>query len=178
MVPTDTAYALAADATNGVAVRTVKVLKGREGHKPIALIAASPGQVRRFFHFPTPAARLARRFWPGPLTIVLRPKRALGRSGLARVGIGVRVPANAAARRIARLLGRPITATSANRSGGPTPYSPQAVLRQFRAGQPDVILDGGRLRKSEVSTVVRLRNGRVETLRPGAISQRKLHGLR
>lgn len=178
VVPTDTAYALVVDATNRAAVARVKQLKGRAAGKPIAVIAASTAQVRRFFYFSNSAERLARRFWPGPLTLVLLSKTALARSGLSRSGIGVRVPHNATARRIAQRLGQPITATSANRSGGATPYTPAAVVRQFRRLQPDLLFDAGRLLKRPVSTVVRLRGKRIEVLRPGAISQRKLHGLR
>lgn len=178
VIPTDTAYALAADATNRAAVARVKQIKGRDANKPIALIAASTVQVGRFFHITLKARKLARRFWPGPLTIVLKPKRALARSGVARDGVGIRVPANATARRIAKLLGRPITATSANRSGGPTAYSPRAASRAFPRSKPDLLFDHGRLPERPVSTVVRLRGGRIEVVRPGAISQRKLHGLR
>jgi L-threonylcarbamoyladenylate synthase len=178
IVPTDTAYALAADATNPDAVLWVKRLKGRDAGKPVALIASSTAQVRKFFRFPSIVAWLARRFWPGPLTLVLQPKRALVRSSLARGGVGVRVPANATARRIVQRLGNPITATSANRSGGPTPYTPAAVIRGFRRAQPDVFLDAGRLPKRPVSTVVRLRGSRVEILRHGAIPATKLHVLR
>lgn len=178
VVPTDTAYALAADATNWAAVARVKQLKGRAAGKPIAVIAASIAQVRRFFHLSKSAKRLATRFWPGPLTLVLLPKTALARSGLSRSGIGVRVPRNITARRIAQQLGKPITATSANRSGGATPYTPAAVVRQFRRTTPGLLFDAGSLPKRPVSTVVRLRASRIEVLRPGAVPLKKLHGLR
>jgi L-threonylcarbamoyladenylate synthase len=177
-VPTDTAYALAADATNRTAVAKVKKLKGRNLRKPILVIAGSIVQVKKFFVLTKPEARLANKFWPGPLTIVLKPKRALKQSGLSKSGIGVRVPASATARQIATLLECPITATSANRSGGATPYTASATVRQFKQKKPDALLDAGRLTRKPVSTVVRLRGKRLEVLRPGAISEQKLHGLR
>lgn len=170
IVPTDTAYGLAADARNARAIATVKRLKGRATNKPIALIAADVTQVRRFFHLSPPAARLARQHWPGPLTLVLRPRsdrlavRALSLTGR----VGVRVPARAAARRLCTLVRAPLTATSANRSGFSQCYTVGTARRSLRLKLP--ALDAGPLPRRAPSTLVRVDGNRLTILRRGPIT--------
>lgn len=173
VVPTETAYAMAADGANARAVARVRRLKGR-GAKPIALIAASTAMVRRDFAVDPLSARLMRRHWPGALTLVLAARdRHLRQSGLSPDGrIGVRVSDAAAARLLARRLGRPIVATSANRSGRPACYALAEFLLQFRGRRPDAFLDAGRLPKRRPSTVALVRDGRVRILRAGPVVPR------
>lgn len=168
IVPTDTAYALAADATNVRAIRVVRRLKGR-GQKPIALLAADRAQVARFFNLSTAERRLARQFWPGPLTLVLTPRRAkLPVKALSPSGrVGVRVPTLAVARRLANLVSRPLTATSANRSGQGECYSVGAARRSL--GVDVLAYDVGRLPKRKPSTVVELLGERVVVHRRGPV---------
>ncbi len=172
VMPTETSYGLAADAANPRAVARVRRLKGR-GNKPFALIAASQAMVRASFRVAPRSAGLMRRHWPGPLTLVLPARdRRLVRAGLATTAdIGVRVPAAPVARALARGLGRPIIATSANVSGAPDCYAlADFLLACSGRGQPDAFLDAGRLPRRRPSTVVAVHEGRLRILRRGAIT--------
>lgn len=181
VVPTETSYGIAADACNARAVAAVRRLKGR-GEKPMALIASSTAMVRTYFHMPALAVRLARRHWPGPLTLVLPVRdRTLARAGLSRDGgspaergaVGVRVPSAAVPRALSRALGRPIVATSANRSGAPPAPALAEFVLQFRGKKlPDAFLDAGRLPPRMPSTVAAVTDGRVRILRPGPVTPR------
>lgn len=172
IIPTDTAYGLAADARNPRAIGSVKKLKGRIGSKPIAVIAADVAQVRRFFRLPKRAAALARRHWPGPLTILLKPRaRKLATRALSPNGwVGVRVPARAAARQLCAKVGAPLTATSANRSGARECYTVSAALRSLRGALP--ALDVGPLRHRAPSTVVRVTGASLDIIRSGPVRPR------
>lgn len=165
--PTESFYALGADATDAAAIRRLYRLKRRETKKPIALVAAGLTQVQRFFSMTPAEGRLARRYWPGPLTILLRPKAHIAARSLGARRIGVRVPAHAGARRLARLVGAPITATSANRSGEPPTKSVTKVKRDF----PGILLWPGRCgQQRRPSTIVEHQHGHLTTIRPGAVS--------
>lgn len=174
VVPTETSYGMAADALNRRAVARVRRLKGR-GDKPMALIASSPAMVRAFFTVQALAARLMRRHWPGPLTLVLPVRdRRLARAGLSRDGaVGVRVSSHGVPRALSRALGRPIVATSANRSDAPAARTLAAFVLQFRGkALPDAFLHAGRLPPRASSTVARLVDGRVRIVRSGPVALR------
>ncbi len=123
---------------------------------------------------PAPARRLAEVFWPGPLTLVIAAKAGLPRALVgADGGVGVRVSSHPIARALARRLGRPITATSANLAGQP----PATTLAQARAAfgrKVKVYLEGGVLGGSPPSTVVAFDREVIEVLRIGAIPRRRL----
>ena len=116
--PTETFYAIGADAFSSIALRRLFQLKGREPGKPVGLIAADSAMAFSVAReVPLDARRLADAFWPGPLTLVL-PARGEIASALSGVdGVGVRVSPNPVARALSAGVGRPITATSANLSG-------------------------------------------------------------
>ncbi len=174
VVPTETSYGLAADACRPRAVAEVRRLKGR-GDKPMALMASSPTMVRSFFHVEALAGRLIRRYWPGPLTVILPLRdRRLGRAGLSRHdGIGVRVPGHAVPRALSRALGCPIVATSANRSGLPVASGLAEFVLQFQGKKlPEAFLDAGLLPLRSPSTVVRIVDGNIRIVRPGRITPR------
>lgn len=158
--PTETAYAIGCDATNSAAVRRILRLKGRRASKKVATISADMKQVERFFVVSDVARRLVRRHWPGPFTIVLPVKDRKLRRALGWT-VGVRVSSHATARALARGLGRPIVATSANRSGQPTAYS----IRRAVSGA-DLVINAGTLPRRKPSTVVQFLHGRVVIHRP------------
>ena len=167
--PTDTLYGLAADPRNPRALERLMALKGRATEKTVALVAASLEQARQVAVFDENALRLAARFWPGPLTLVvpalgevLEPVRSP--SGL----VGVRVPAHPVACALARLTGTPLTATSANPSGSPATPDPDEVAERLQA--VDAIVDAGVLAGGLPSTLVQLDHGVVTVLREGAIA--------
>ena len=125
-LPTDTLYGLAADPFSAAAVARVFAVKGRAAERALPLIAADAAQVAAHLgRLPAAGQRLAERFWPGPLTLLMPAPRALARDVTGGTGrVGVRVPADAVARAICAEAGRPITATSANISGEPATADP------------------------------------------------------
>ncbi|MCX5791082.1 MAG: L-threonylcarbamoyladenylate synthase, partial [Elusimicrobia bacterium] len=131
--PTETVYGLGADGFNPAACARIFEIKRRPRFDPLILHAASIKQaVRLFKRVPAPALRLMKRFWPGPLTLVL-PKSAavpdIVTAGLATVA--VRVPANPAARALVKAAGRPIAAPSANSFGRLSPTTAAHVKKQL-----------------------------------------------
>ena len=170
-LPTDTLYGLGADPFRSDAVARVFMVKGRAAGRALPLIAADAAQIVVHLGPLSPAAeRLAAKFWPGPLTLLVPAPVALVRDVTGGSGrVGVRVPANAIARAICRAAGRPITATSANRSGQPATADPEEVERTF--GQDvDLLIDAGPTRGGAPSTIVDVTGPTPQLVRPGAVS--------
>lgn len=169
--PTETVYGLGADALDAAAVRRIFAAKGRPSFNPlIAHVADADGARALTTAWPEAAERLARAFWPGPLTLVL-PKRAhvpdVLTAGLPAVA--VRVPAHAVALALLRAAGLPIAAPSANRFTELSPTTAQHVAKAL-GDRVDVILDGGAASVGIESTVVDLTGARPTLLRPGTVS--------
>ena len=173
--PTDTWYALGADALSRDALRRLFALKRRDPEKPVALIASDAAMAFELAaSVPFAARRFAQAFWPGPLTIVMPARRGIpaeivGPDG----GVGVRVPAHHVARELAAALGGPLTATSANRSGK-APAQTLADARSAFATKVKVYLEGGRLDAPAPSTVVSVRGDEWAMIREGAVPEREL----
>ena len=166
--PTDTLYGLAVDPRNAVAVRRLFELKGRPETSALTLIAADAAQARLAGEMTADADRLAARWWPGPLTIVVRARPGLAMETLAGgLTVGVRVPDQAVARALAEAVGFCITATSANRSGD-TPASTAAGVGEALP-IVDAILDGGPSRGGPPSTIVDAAQDDVTLIRAGAV---------
>ena len=166
--PTDTVYGLAADPRRSDAVRQVFDLKGRRETSALTLIAADVEQASEVAMMDATAAALARRWWPGPLTIVAPAHDGLAPETLAGgTTIGVRVPRSDVARAIARAFGFCITATSANRSGSPALADPRMILEAL----PHVaaIVDAGAAIGGAPSTIVEVADGQVRLVRDGAV---------
>ncbi len=173
-IPTDTIYGLAANALNERAVERVFRLKRRPAGMALPLLIADATDLDRWaLDVPDDARRLAERFWPGALTLVVRkapdiPHAATG--GLDTVAL--RAPAHDAPRALARLLGRPVTGTSANRSGRPGLTDADDVRREFE-GECCMVLDG-RCDGGVASTLVDLTGAEPRILREGAVSREEL----
>lgn len=174
--PTETAYGLAADATNRKAIEKIFKIKGRGVNKFLPLICASLDQAKKYFRFSVKELQLARKYWPGDLTLVLRVSNKGPQSRELYLldgqnDCGVRVSSNEIARRLSKGASIPITATSANVSGGEICYSVEEVVKQFQNNKfkPDVILDGGKLKKRKPSTIVKFVGDKMEILRQGEI---------
>src|SRR5260221_4957634 len=151
--PTDTLYGLAVDPRNADAVRRLYEVKGRPEGSALTLIAADVAHARAAGEMTPHAERLAARWWPGPLTIVVRARPILARAMLAGGGTaGIRIPDHDVAIALARDAGFCVTATSANRSGATAASTPAAVA----ASLPDVdaILDAGPSRGAAPATSV------------------------
>lgn len=168
--PTDTLYGLAVDPRRDDAVEKLFGVKARELTAAIPLIAGSVAQARAAAELGDGELRLAREFWPGPLSIVA-PARA-GISRLVLAGgrtVAVRVPAHPVAAALALSFGFCITATSANLSGRPGFADPELVARSL-AGRVDCLIDGGPAPGGPPSTMVELREGVPVLVRAGAIA--------
>jgi len=168
---TDTFYGLGADPFNAMAVAKVRALKGREENKPILLLLAGASEADRFIADRSKQFEdVARKFWPGPLTIVGRAVANLPAEITAGTGtVGVRVPADSDVRDLVRACGGALTATSANPSGREAARSAQQV-RDYFGDEIDLILDGGEVTATEPSTVLDVTMSPPRVLREGAVS--------
>lgn len=168
--PTETFYGVGADPFSERAMNLLFAAKAREADKPVGLIAADREMAFSVAREISESAdRLANAFWPGPLTLVLPVRPGFAPELAGPDGIGVRVSPHPIARGLARGLGKPITATSANLSGG----APATTLAEARAAFGDkvkVYLEGGRLSAAAPSTVVAIAGNVVKMIRIGAIS--------
>ena len=174
-VPTETVYGLAGDATSRKACLGIFAAKGRPSDDPLIVHIASLKELRRVA-VPNPAAlKLARAFWPGPLTLVLPKTGAVpdeATSGLPSVA--VRMPSHPLFRKLIRLAGVPLAAPSANPFGYVSPTTAEHVKRSL-GKRIRHILDGGPSSIGLESTIVDLRDpGRPALLRPGAITRREI----
>ena len=169
-IPTDTLYGLAADPFNSSAVKRVFEAKRRPDAQPLLLVAESVAQVaRQIGSLTADATRLAERFWPGPLTLLLAAPPTLAPGVTAGSDrIGVRVPAHEVPRALCRATARLLTATSANVSGAPPPSDPDVVERAM-GGSIDVLLDAGATPGGSPSTLVDVTEGEPHLVRAGAV---------
>ena len=169
--PTDTLYALGAIASDGRAAARIREAKGRDDRKPLPLVAADEAQVRALAaEWRESAARLAARFWPGPLTLVVTcaPEVPAQVTAGGRT-IAVRVPALALTRRLCAAAGEPLVSTSANLSGAPAPVSCVEAVAAV-GGAAALALDAGPGTPLP-STVVDLTGaGEPRLLREGAVA--------
>ncbi|HEY83070.1 MAG TPA: threonylcarbamoyl-AMP synthase [Dehalococcoidia bacterium] len=171
--PTDTGYALTANGLDPKAVAKVFNLKGRAYSNPIHVAVNSMEAAERYAHLNKAARHLAHHFLPGALTLVL-PKKEIIPLLLVAGGdtIGIRIPNNRVMLDLAAMTGLPLTATSANASGQPTPYSAEEVVTLLgeAAERVALILDQGPLAMRELSTIVDLTVSPPQLIRQGAIS--------
>lgn len=171
-VPTDTFYGLAVDPVNLRAVERIYELKGRARHKPLSLLLAETAQSYELARNLDGAFdRLAERFWPGPLTIIVKAGSKLPLRVTANTGnVAIRVPESPICRALVSRLGVPITATSANLAGLPECTQASCVRDQFGDKIP-IIVDGGPTSRTIATTIVDLSGGGNSwmILREGAI---------
>ncbi|MDE1152054.1 MAG: L-threonylcarbamoyladenylate synthase [Micavibrio sp.] len=171
-VPTDTFYGLAVDPVNLRAVDRIYELKSRARHKPLSLLLSDMAQSYELARNLDGAFdRLAERFWPGPLTLVVRAGSKLPLRVTANTGnVAIRVPEATICRSIVSRLGVPITATSANLAGFPECTTASCVREQFGDKIP-MIVDGGPTLRTLPTTIVDLSGGGNSwmILREGAI---------
>jgi len=176
-IPTETVYGLGANALDEDAVLRIFEAKGRPQDNPLIIHIADPEDMTRYCcDIPENAWKLARRFWPGPLTMVLPvkdnvPKRTT--AGLSTVAI--RCPEVEVTREIIRRAGVPVAAPSANLSGTPSTTTAQHVLHDYgEDGKIAAIVDAGPSRVGVESTIVDLHEDTPRLLRPGGITPEQL----
>lgn len=166
--PTDTLYGLAVDPRSDAALDALYALKGRSADRRVALIAASLAQAEDVAEIAGVARRLAERFWPGPLTLVVPARGGLASRSVSAEGlVGIRVPDHHVARALADACGYPLTATSANVTGSAALSLPDEVADAL----PDVavLLDAGPSPGGPPSTLIEATALDVRLLREGAL---------
>jgi L-threonylcarbamoyladenylate synthase len=169
--PTETVYGLGANALEPSAVERIFSAKGRPATNPLIVHVASIEQARSLAaEWSTTADRLARRFWPGPLTLVL-PKRGVVPEIVTAGGptVALRMPNHPVPRTLIELSGLPLAGPSANRSTRISPTTAQHVLKEL-AGRVDLILDAGPTTGGLESTVLDLTSSPPRMLRPGLVT--------
>lgn len=168
--PTETVYGLGADVFNSYAVAKIFEIKKRPRFDPLIVhICKKDSLFDIAEHIPSLAIRLTDRFWPGPLTIILKKKNCIPdivTAGLSTVGI--RMPSHPVALELIKTLGRPIAAPSANPFGYISPTKVTHVIRSFRNNIP-IVLDGGNSQFGIESTIVSISDNTVAVHRHGAI---------
>ena len=186
-VPTETVYGLAASALDDKAVARLLEVKGRGIHQPLTLAIRSAEEALDYVPHITPLARrLARRCWPGPVTLVLdddhpdsltKQLPASVRQVVAPNGtIGLRVPAHPVILSILRLTAGPLALTSANRSGETDAVTAKEVVESL-GDDVELVLDDGRSKLGQPSSVVRVTQNSLEILRRGVITEANLARL-
>ena len=171
-VPTETVYGLAANGLNEEAVSAIYAVKGRPEVKPLSLMVRDSSAMERYCDDVPPGAyALAEKFWPGPLTIVLKSKDIVPE--IVRAGgttVGLRCPDHPATLELLESCGLPLAAPSANLSGAPSPKSAQDVLDQLD-GSIHAVIDGGVCGIGTESTIIDMSQTPYRILRQGALSE-------
>lgn len=176
-MPTDTFYGLAADPFNLRAVDRVYEIKSRSRHKPLSLLIESVDQAEELARpLPKEFYALVRKFWPGPLTIIVRAASRLPLKVTANTGnVALRIPSSKIPLAVVKAAGIPITATSANLSGASECTTAVAVRDQLQDRIP-IIVDGGTSPRDVPSTIVDLTDEetRWQVMREGAIPAQEI----
>jgi L-threonylcarbamoyladenylate synthase len=167
--PTDTVYGLGARAFDGKAVESIYLAKDRPIEKAIPVLIGDVADLQKVSDDITNVVlRLASRFWPGPLTIIVPKHQTLPESISATDTVGVRIPDHPVARELLRSTG-PMAVTSANISGRPSPSTAQEVFQQLN-GRIELIIDGGKTPGGVPSALVDCTGSEIKILREGPIS--------
>lgn len=176
--PTETVYGLGADVLDAAAVQRVFTAKGRPATNPLIVHVATVDEAKRLAAgWPNDADRLANKFWPGPLTLVLEKSNRV--PGIVTAGgntVAIRMPAHPVAIALVRESGRPLAAPSANASNTVSPTSAEHVTKTL-AGRIDLVLDGGPCPGGVESTVFDLTTQPPRILRPGPVTAEQLKAI-
>jgi L-threonylcarbamoyladenylate synthase len=178
-LPTETVYGLGADATNERAVAKIFEAKDRPHFNPLISHVLDANEAKKLVQWNDTADKLARRFWPGPLTLVLPRTEASPIALLATAGLdtaAVRAPDHPMARALIRAAGRPIAAPSANRSGTVSPTRAEHVVESL-GDRVKLILDGGPCEVGLESTVLDLTTSPPTLLRPGGATREAIEAV-
>ena len=172
---TETCYGLACDMTNPDAVDNLFKIKNRPNDQPVSALFPSIEASEEWVEWCDEALELANNELPGPLTVILpikedklesifpTPQRAT--SNEQRATLGVRTSPHPVAMALTKQFGKPLSTTSANLSGKPSPYSIEEIQKQLSNNPPDLIIDSGTLEKIPPSRIVMFKNGKMEVVR-------------
>ncbi len=174
--PTETVYGLGGDATNDRAVAAIFAAKGRPSFNPLIVHVSNVSAATQFAELSAKALAVAKRFWPGPLTLVLPRRRDCRISLLATAGldsVAIRVPAHPVAQTLLMMAGVPLAAPSANPSGRLSPTAADHVLGDL-GDKVEFVIDDGPCSIGVESTVLSLLDDRPRILRPGAVTAEQI----
>ncbi len=172
--PTETVYGLGCDATNQEAVNKIFAIKQRQKNKPVLVVVPSVGMAMEYVEWSNKLEELAHKYWPGPLTIVVKVKA----DNLLAAGVvaedktlAFRVTDYPLAVELSQDLGRPLVSTSANISSQESTYDVTDIVAMFENSEikPDIVLDVEILPHRSPSTVIKVKGDKVEVLRQGSV---------
>lgn len=177
-IPTETVYGLGANGLDPAAVRSIFQAKGRPQDNPLILHIPDPSWLALYCRdIPEEAWQLAKRFWPGPLTMILRRDPAVPDEVTAGLDtVGMRCPAHELCRAVITAAGVPVAAPSGNTSGRPSPTSVADMLEDMN-GKIDAILDGGDCQVGVESTIIDVTADPPRLLRPGGVPLEELRAV-
>jgi len=171
--PTDTLYGLGVNASDSKAVLKVFKIKGRE-NKPVSIAVANLAEARKYAKFSPLALKIAKKFLPGPLTLILPSRLNLPKElNPNDEKVRIRIPDNKITLELIKKFKFPLTATSANLSGGKNPVIAKEAIKQI-GDRVDLVLDAGKCKYNKPSTVVDLSSAKIEVIREGLISKEEL----
>ncbi|MDO9509886.1 MAG: L-threonylcarbamoyladenylate synthase [Candidatus Magasanikbacteria bacterium] len=172
--PTETSYGLGCDATNKQAVEKIYDIKERDFSKPLLVVVASVEMAKRYLVWNKTIDKLAKKYWPGALTIVAKCKnpQAFPQGVVSQVGmLAVRVSSNKIVKELSQKLNGPLVATSANLVGQKDVYDSEEIKNNFsnRISKPEMLLDLGKINYNKPSTVILIKENMWEVLRQGKL---------
>ena len=176
-VPTETVYGIACNGLDENAVDKIYSVKGRPSIKPLSLMVSDVSSIEKYCRtVPNQALLLAKKFWPGPLTIVLKAKKEVVPAIVRANGdtVGLRCPQNDLTLQLLREAGVPFAAPSANPSGLPSPLDAEMVVNYFD-GKIDAVIDGGKCEFSRESTIIDMSSEPYRILRQGALQSDEIY---
>lgn len=174
--PTETLYGLGCDPFNSSAVDRLTEVKGRE-NKPLPIAASSLEKAKNVAHFTPEEEKVARRLWPGPLMLILKTKVPFPRGvTIGADTIGIRIPNQQVAMRLAELSGGYLVSTSANKSGAKPPRLAEDAEAQI-GSKVDLVLDDGPCIIGYSSTILELTDSGPRILREGPVSLQQIIGI-
>ncbi len=173
---TETCYGLACDLTNREAVEKLFAIKRRPKTQAVSALFASVDEAKQYVEWPDTAEELARKFLPGPLTMILKIRTDAPHQLFVTPDggdtIGIRISSHPFTMQLARAYGLPLSTTSANIHGQANPYSMEDLQEQFGPAsvQPDLLIDGGTLTEEAPSTIVDLTGREMVIIRRGSLA--------
>lgn len=178
-IPTETVYGLAADATNDHTIAQIFAIKERPLFSPLIIQVSTLEEAQKWVEFPSHAIKVAERFWPGPLTLVLPKKPGSRLSDLVSAGLntlGMRITANPFTLHLLQRIQRPLAVTSANHFANFSPTCAEDVLVSLK-GKIPLIVDGGHCSVGIESTILDLSETQPRLLRSGSITVKELEPM-
>lgn len=168
VAPTETAYGMLANALSEEAVKKVFEIKQRDVSKELSVFMKDLEMANDFVEVNEEARELAKKYLPGPLTLVLKLKKEMP---FSKNNLGIRISSCDLIKKIMAKIDFPVTATSANIASEKTCYSVDEIIKQFgdKKNQPDLVIDGGKLEEHRISTVIDVTENKVKILRQGVI---------